>query len=128
MGTGARARNWQPSSRLRYLDRCDGDIVVEHGLAGELFEPLKQRGDVFLGGACRGEDFPDAILLERLAAGVDLLDQTVAVENDPLDLGEVERRRFIDVVLFQNSIERSCRFSVIMTEESAEPRPSDDPA
>ncbi len=31
-------------------------------------------------------------------------------------------------VLFQNSIERSCRFSVIMTEESAEPRPSDDPA
>ena len=31
-------------------------------------------------------------------------------------------------VLFQNSIERSCRFSIVMIEESAELLTSDDPA
>ena len=33
-----------------------------------------------------------------------------------------------DPVVFQYSIERSCRFSIVMIEESAEPLASDDPA
>ncbi len=33
----------------------------------------------------------------------------------------------LDLVLFQNSIERSCRFSVVMAEDSAEPFTSGDP-
>ena len=31
-------------------------------------------------------------------------------------------------VVFQYSIERSCRFSIVMIQESAEPLASDDPA
>ncbi len=35
---------------------------------------------------------------------------------------------FSNRVLFQNSVERSCPFSIVMIEESAEPLTSDDPA